>query len=65
MADIRKQLLPLDAEFLENTAYGELWKIRGRLNGPKSVNIRVVTICMIEKYSGLTKFITLFPDRSG
>lgn len=65
MEDIRNQLLSLDAEFLENTAYGELWKIRGRLNGPKSVNIRVVTIWMIEKYSGLTKFITLFPDRSG
>jgi len=28
-------------------------------------HIRIVTIWMMEKYTGLTKFITLFPDKEG
>lgn len=46
-------------------AYGELWKIRGTLKGPNGISISVVTIWMKEKYTGLTKFITLFPDKEG
>jgi len=65
LQDIRNQMLPLEAEFLQNTAYGLLWKIRGTLKGPNGVTIRVVTIWMDEKYTGLTKFITLFPDKEG
>jgi len=63
--DIRNQILPLEAEFLKNTAYGLLLKIRGTLKGPNGVTIRVVTIWMDEKYTGMTKFITLFPDKEG
>jgi len=63
--DIRNQILPLESEFLERTAYGELWKIRGRLEGPNGVTTHVVTIWMKEKYTGLTKLITLLPDREG
>jgi hypothetical protein len=63
--DIRNQILPLEAEFLQNTAYGMLWKIRANLKGPNGVTIRVVTIWMEEKYTGMTKFITLFPDKEG
>ena len=65
LQDIRNQTLPLEAEFLQNTAYGFLWKIRGTLKGPNGVTIRVVTIWMDEKYAGMTKFITLFPDKEG
>ena len=65
MEDIREQILPLEAEFLQNTAYGGLWKIRGTLKGPSGVTIRVVTIWMHEKHTGMTKFITLFPDKEG
>ena len=65
LQDIRNQILPLEAEFLQNTAYGLLWNIRGTLKGPNGVTIRVVTIWMDEKYTGMTKFITLFPDREG
>ena len=57
--------MPLEAEFLQNTAYGLLWKIRGTLKGPNGVTIRVVTIWMDEKYTGMTKFVTLFPDKEG
>jgi hypothetical protein len=65
LEDIRSQMLPLEAEFLQNTAYGRLWKIRGTLKGPNGVTIRIVTIWMEEKYTGITKFITLFPDKEG
>ena len=64
-SQIRDQILPLAAEFLQNTAYGLLWKIRGTLKGSNGVTIRVVTIWMDEKYTGMTKFITLFPDKEG
>lgn len=65
LLDIRNQILPLEAEILQNTAYGLLWKIRGALKGPNGVTLRVVTIWMDEKYTGMTKFITLFPDKEG
>ena len=65
LEDIRNHILTLEAEFLEGTAYGELWKIRGTLKGPNGTSISVVTIWMKEKYTGLTKFITLFPDKEG
>jgi len=61
--DIRKQILPIEAEFLEDTAYGELMRIKGALKGPSGTSIEVVTIWMVEKHTGLTKFITLFPDK--
>jgi hypothetical protein len=63
--DIRNQILPLEADFQEETAYGQLWKIRGPLEGPNGVTIGIVTIWMMEKHTGLTKFITLFPDKEG
>ena len=65
LEDIRNHILTLEAEFLGGTAYGELWKIRGTLKGPNGISINVVTIWMNEKYTGLTKFITLFPDKEG
>ncbi len=65
LEDIRNQILLQEAEFLQNTAYGALWKIRGTLKGPNGVTIHVVTIWMHEKYTGMTKFITLFPDKEG
>ena len=59
--DIRSQLLPLDAEFLEPTEYGPKYLIRGSLHGPNGVALHVVTIWMTEEASQQTKFITLYP----
>jgi hypothetical protein len=61
--DMREQLLPLDAEFLEATEYGQKYVIRGNLRGPNGVILRVVTIWMKESATGLTKFVTLFPAK--
>jgi hypothetical protein len=61
--DIRKQILPADAETVRKTPYGDLFRIRNDLVGPNGVTLRVVTVWMQEYVSGETKFITLFPDK--
>ena len=60
--DIRSQL-ERDAELSRKTEYGDLFKIRGEITGPKGISLRVITIWMTEYKSGQTKFITLFPDK--
>lgn len=62
--DLREQLLPLDAEFFDQTEYGPKYRIRGRLVGPNRYVLQVVSIWMKEDATGQTKFVTLFPDRS-
>jgi len=49
MRDIREQLLPLEAEFHEETEYGPKYRIRGALTGPNGRALRVLTIWMKEK----------------
>lgn len=61
--DIHTQILSADAEPVRKTAYGDLFRIRGKLMGPNGVTLRVVTIWIEEYGSGNTKFITLFPDK--
>jgi hypothetical protein len=63
--DLRRQVLSKDATSIEQTAYGELFEIRGVLKGPNNVVLQVRTVWMLEAASGLTKFITLYPDRGG
>jgi len=63
MVDIRHQLIPLEANLIEQTAYGPKYMIRGSLTGPNSKVLRVVTIWMTEEAPGKTKFITLYPDK--
>jgi len=64
MADIRNQLMPLEAEASEETEYGPKYEVRGALNGPNGRILRVVTIWLTEEATGRTKFITLFPDKA-
>jgi hypothetical protein len=61
--DIREQLLPLEAELIEETEYGPKYRIRGTLTGPSGRVLRVVSIWMKEEATGDTKFVTLFPDK--
>ena len=63
--DIRDQILPMEAELMRKTAYGDLFRIRGKLLGPNGVSLRVITVWMEEYASRQTKFITLFPDKEG
>jgi uncharacterized protein DUF6883 len=63
MRDIREQVLPLDAQLVEETEYGPKFRIRGTLTGPNGRALLVVTIWMREDATNLTKFVTLFPDK--
>jgi len=38
--DLRTQLLPLDAEFFDQTDYGPKYRIRGTLTGPNGYALR-------------------------
>ena len=60
---LRGQLLPLDATLLHSSELGEFYEIRGGLTGPNGVTLRVRSIWMEEELSGVTKFITLIPER--
>jgi hypothetical protein len=61
--DIRKQILMQDAVPLEKTNYGDLFEIRGSLAGPNNKVLKVKTVWMQELGTGITKFITLYPDK--
>ena len=61
-ADMRVQLLPLEAAPAGVTVYGEKFIVRGSLTGPNGRALKVLSIWMREKTTGLTKFITLYPD---
>jgi hypothetical protein len=63
LADIREQVLPLEAECFEQTEYGPKYRIRATLTGPNGRTLRVVTIWMKENTTNQTKFVTLFPDK--
>jgi len=63
LGDLREQLLPLDATPLHSTKFGQFYEIRGALTGPSGVTLRVRSIWMEENLSGLTKLITLIPEK--
>lgn len=64
MADIREQLMPLEAALIENTEYGPKFSLTGVLTGPNGRALRVVSVWMTEEATGTTKFITLYPDKT-
>ncbi len=64
LADIRSQILPLDATPAGTTKFGEFFEIRAALRGPNGVSLRVKTIWIREHLSGDTRFVTLLPDKS-
>jgi hypothetical protein len=64
LADIRSQLLPLDATPAGSTKFGDLFEIRGTLRGPNGVALRVKSVWMCEHLRGAVRFITLLPDKT-
>jgi hypothetical protein len=61
--DLRTQILPLEAAPLESGKFGQYYEIPGTLKGPNGVTRTVRTIWITEHLSGITKFVTLIPDR--
>ena len=64
LADLRHQILPLDANLVEQNQFGDYFEICGALSGPNGVVLRVRTIWMTDRLSGRTKFVTLLPDKT-
>ena len=62
LSDIREQILPMEAESLGPFAYGTKYRIRASLRGPNGRELPIVSIWATIEKSGLTKFITLYPD---
>lgn len=62
-SDLRTQILSLEATAIENTQYGQLYEIRGKLTGPTGTSLAVVTIWMTERATSVTRFITMYPDK--
>lgn len=61
--DIREQLVPFDAEPIGLVEYGTKYRIRGRLRGPNGRELRVVSIGITLEATGVTRFLTLYPDK--
>jgi hypothetical protein len=59
---MRVQLLPLEAAPAGVTVYGEKFIVRGSLTGLSGRTLKVLSVWMVEKATGLTKFITPYPD---
>jgi hypothetical protein len=62
LRDLRLQL-PLDAVPTKSNKFGQYYEIRGSLTGPNGVTLAVRTVWMTEHLSGVTKFVTLLPDK--
>jgi hypothetical protein len=61
--DLRSQILSLDAVPTESTPYGQFFEIRGILRGPNGKSLAVSSVWMTENATGITKMITLYPDK--
>ena len=48
---------------LHSTEFGQFYEIRGPLVGPNAVTLQIRAIWMKENLSGVTKFITLIPEK--
>jgi hypothetical protein len=61
--DLRRQILALEAIPTDLTRYGQIYEIAGTMVGPNQHSLAVQTIWMTETATGLTKFITMYPDK--
>ncbi|MCB8946238.1 MAG: hypothetical protein H6658_21035 [Ardenticatenaceae bacterium] len=61
--DLRAQILPLEAAFVEETRFGQMFEIKGALTGPNGKQLFLRSFWLLESDTEQTKFITLYPDR--
>ena len=63
LRDLRMQILPLEVVALASNQFGQYYESRGTLTGPNGVMLAVRAIWITEHLSGVTKFVTLVPDK--
>jgi hypothetical protein len=59
--DLRNQILTQPAELVETNRYGQKYIIRATLRGQNSVELKTLTIWIVNNYT--TRFVTLVPDK--
>ena len=60
IADIRSQILPLDATPAGTTEFGDFFEI----HGPNGVSLRAKTVWIRGQWQGNTRFVTVLPEKS-
>lgn len=63
-SDLQNQILLNDVFSVEETKYGTLYEIKGELTGPNGITLKIRSFWMKEFESNITKFITLYPDKT-
>jgi len=63
LRDLKAQALAADAIPMGTNEFGQMYEVRCDLRGPNGKLLAIRTIWMREHLSGITKFITLIPDR--
>jgi hypothetical protein len=61
--DLWQQVEEGDALLIRTTQYGEMYHMRGRLEGPNGKVLDVVTVWIRLHATGETRFVTLLPDK--
>jgi hypothetical protein len=61
-ADLRTQILRLEAEPAGQSPYGRKFVVRGTLTGPNGRSLRVLSVWILDNATGLTRFVTPYPD---
>ncbi|WP_407676140.1 DUF6883 domain-containing protein [Planktothrix mougeotii] len=59
--DLRNQILTQPAELVETNRYGQKYIIRATLRGQNNVELKTLTIWIVNNYT--TRFVTLVPDK--
>ncbi|NMG60074.1 hypothetical protein E1H12_16520 [Geitlerinema sp. P-1104] len=59
--DLRTQVLSQHAEPIEITPYGKKYRIRATLRGQNGIELKILTIWMVN--NNQTRFVTLVPDK--
>lgn len=62
-ADIKALSHSNEAVPQEHNDYGQMFKVKGSLKGPNGRLLSVCTVWITEYYTGVTKFITMYPDK--
>lgn len=63
-ADLRSQILPMDAEEVEANQYVRKFVIRGRLKGPSGLEASIVSLWGIDRGKDFPRLLTAYPDKA-
>ncbi len=61
--DILMQFLPKDADFEENTPYGDMYHIEADLFGPNGKSRKILTVWLLDTTLSQAHLVTMYPAR--